>query len=220
MKKGILYLAILIISILTTQAIALERHGYLQGSVGQSKYGDYCGLQEIKTVFDRCDDEDIVWQFGGYMKLEPTLPFALRVLLSANYVDLGDIKADFESNALTTITETNVSGIDLTVGVEIPIIKNIDIVGKVGIYRLRSSWDFDIETNSVTSGDNDSATGSDLTFAAGGQYWLDEEFGINLMWQRYQNVLLGKVIDENNINDEKSVEDDIDTIMLGIFYKL
>jgi OOP family OmpA-OmpF porin len=148
---------------------------YIGGTVGQSDFKDGCqGLGS-------CDKKDTAWGIlGGYQ-------FNRNFAAEFGYHDLGKASAPRG--------ETKGNAWELTGIGALPLVDQLSVYGKLGVYRGELKAAAAKETN------------SDFTYGAGLQYDFTKAVGVRGEWQRYNKMgggALGKT--------------DVDVLSVGVIY--
>jgi OOP family OmpA-OmpF porin len=149
---------------------------YVGGTLGQADLKDACaGLSD-------CDEKDTAWRIlGGYQ-------FNRYFAAELGYHDLGEASAPggaLEANAWELV------GI-----AAYPLVNQLSVYGKLGVYRGELEGAAGKETN------------SDLTYGVGLQYDFLKNVGVRGEWQRYNKMGGGNV-----------VETDVDVLSVGVVYR-
>lgn len=173
---------------------------YLGGSAGYSQFKDTCQNAPLPVA---CDDHDSTWrafvgyQFSRHWGMELGFGDAGRATGQGPVPNSlgggsGDFRIEFESMA------------DLTAVARIPVIAGLSALGRVGIYRGRTT----VDTRSNAGTTHEGGTNSGFTYGAGAEYLLFDHIGVRLEWQRYDNVGVGS-----------TGEHDIDAYNLGLLWR-
>lgn len=137
---------------------------YVGAGVGQSNADDSV---TVRSQSLKVDDTDTAWKvFGGYR-------FTRNFGLELGWVDLGKLAA---SNRV----DYELSGATLNAVGAIPLANNFDIFAKIGGF----AWDSD------TSGTiSKSDSGTDWTGGLGVGYQVNNRFGLQAEWERFDSDL-------------------------------
>jgi OmpA-OmpF porin, OOP family len=142
---------------------------YVGAGLGQSKARDFCtGTSGLGVS---CDDKKTAWKvFGGY---QITPNFAVE----AGYTKLGKFTARFGAET----EETKVTAWEASLLAGAPIMNQLSIFGRLGVYRA-----------SVEDVDNIFGTfkhdNNDFTYGLGLGYDFTRNLGVRAEWQRYSKV--------------------------------
>jgi OmpA-OmpF porin, OOP family len=179
MKKSRSMLAILGLLALASPAIAQDQGIYLGGSVGYSQFKDSCRRANVP-----CDERDDAWRFfAGYQ-------FNRHWSAELGYGDLGAVSG---SGAVGSFS-LKVRGWDLSALGSIPIAGGLSALGRIGVYRVRTTLD---QAGPAFAPIHEAITDSGFTLGAGLGYNL-WKLGLRAEWQRYQNV--GSSISEDDVD--------------------
>lgn len=185
MKKSKSMWALLGLLAVVMPAIAQDTGIYLGGSLGYAQYKDTC-----KRIPVPCEDHDTAWRlFSGYQ-------FSRAWSAELGYASLGELSG---SGAAGTL-QLQVKALDLSALGSIPITGGLSALGRIGIYRARTTIDRQGPAFGVP---HDAGTSSGFTFGAGLGYNL-WKLGLRAEWQRYASVGTGN-----------TGEDDIDVFSVG-----
>jgi len=135
--------------------------------------GPYLGIGVGYSTIDTLSDsvsvggESFSYRvFGGYRFAHLPLPFGLDVGIEAAYVDFGKVDEDtFGANVEVELTGIGTAGV-----VYLPINRNFDVFGKLGVYL----WDGQINTDGV---ETSSESRTDLAFGLGISMHTGTAFG-------------------------------------------
>ena len=194
-KRGWLVVLGLLAAAAAGPAAAQDPGIYLGGSVGYSQFKDSC-----KDLIAPCDGNDTAWRvFGGYQ-------FNSWWAVELGYGDLG--AATIEGIALTgTFGNERIAveeAWDLTAVFLIPVTTRLSALGRVGMYRARTTIDTNV---SGIPPAHEAGTNSGFSYGAGAEYRLGS-LGLRAEWQRYENVGVAS-----------TGEDDIDVFSLGLLWR-
>lgn len=169
-------------------AAAQDKGVYLGGSLGYSQYKDLC-----KSLLIPCDDHDVAWRaFGGYQ-------FSRHWSAELGYGDLGAVTGNGPLGGVTATYKRVVKTWDLSALLSIPVAGQLSALGRLGIYRARTTEDQEGAFGTLHAG----GTNSGLTYGAGLGYALGK-LGLRAEWQRYENV-----------GTSGTIEDDIDVFSIA-----
>src|SRR5688572_20720454 len=145
---------------------------YLGGTIGQAEYKDGGGG----------DDKDTAWRIlGGYQ-------FNRHFAAELGYHNLGEASAPAGS--------TEATAWELVAVGAYPIVNQLSVYGKLGVYRGELEGPGAEETN------------TDLTYGVGLQYDILRNVGVRGEWQRY-----------NKLGGGALVETDVDVLSVGVVYR-
>ena len=187
MKK---LLAVIIVSLASSTAMAQDKGWYVGGALGKSKAKDFC--DGVSGGGFTCDDTDTtVKAMGGY---QVTRNFALELgLMNAGTVEARGPGGAGRVTAETGILEGTALGI-------LPLGEQFSAFGKFGLYTSV------VETTIANRSER--KTNSDLTFGAGIAWVFIPRFQLRAEWQRY------KAVDAGDLG-----KSDADVISLGLLYR-
>ena len=185
---------------------------YLSGSWGQAKVDiDNAAIDAdlraagAASSSTRSDDQASAWKAAfGYQ-------FNRHFALEVSYLDLGD----YTINTVTTGPAANIAGridgkawsLD-AIGI-LPLSPQFDVFGKIGVHR----WDIDANYAAIIGGavgsTSASADGTDWKFGLGARWNLTRNFGLQLEWDRYNDVG----------SSSTTGKSDVDYVGLGLRFK-
>lgn len=155
---------------------------YVGVSMGQSSHEGCTGLIE-------CDDKATSWKAYSGVRL------ADGIMLEAGYVDLGESQGKDANGSVTSKTKGyTVAGV-----VELPVMDQFSVLGKVGIFRRNNEY-----TNSTGTHSND---GNSTLLGIGAQYTMSGNLGLRAEWERYSKA--------TQLN---GAENDMDQLSVGITF--
>lgn len=188
-SKPILAILAVLAAAVGSPAAAQDKGIYLGGSGGYAQYKNSCKRANVP-----CDDHDTAWRlFAGYQ-------FNRNWSAELGYADLG---AATGTGALGTFA-VDVRGWDLSALVSIPVAGGLSALGRIGMYRARTTVD-QVGPGVVTP--HAAGTNSGLTYGAGLGYSL-WKLGLRAEWQRYENV-----------GNSSIGEDEIDVFSIGALFR-
>jgi OOP family OmpA-OmpF porin len=176
-------------------------------SVGLSEADGLCS-DLFPLGADSCDDEDTAWKIlGGYHITE-------RIGVELFYADFGkfDGSGSFEEFSATGSVEAD--GFGLSGVYTYPVNERFGIFGKAGVFRWEAEWSASKSDSfgSVSDSGNDGRL--DLTFGAGAEYALTEDFSLRAEWEWFKDV--GAV--EVELFDIELDGADVNFLSLGILF--
>jgi OOP family OmpA-OmpF porin len=149
---------------------------YIGGTIGQTELKDACS-----GVGD-CDEKDTAWRIlGGYQ-------FNRYFAAEIGYHNLGEASAPGATLEATAWELVAVGAY--------PIVNQLSVYGKLGVYRGELEGPGAEETN------------TDLTYGVGLQYDFLRNVGLRGEWQRYSKMGGGAL-----------VETDVDVLSVGVVYR-
>lgn len=155
---------------------------YVGVSMGQSSHEGCAGLIE-------CDDNATSWKVYSGVRL------ADGIMLEAGYVDLGETQGKDANGAVSSETKGyTVAGV-----VELPVMDQFSLLGKVGIFRRNNEY-----RTSTGTQNND---GNSTLLGIGAQYNMSGNLGLRAEWERYSKA--------TNMN---GAENDMDQLSVGITF--
>jgi OOP family OmpA-OmpF porin len=194
MKK---LLAVIIVSLASSTAMAQDKGWYVGGALGQSKAKEFCDGLSGGGFFGgntTCDDTDTtVKAMGGYQ-------FTKNFALELGLMNAGTVEARGPTGRVTV--ETGIfEGTALAI---LPLGAQFSVFGKFGLY----SSVVDTTISTVLINRMERKTNSDLTFGAGVGWVFTPKFQLRAEWQRYKDVDAGDL-----------GKSDADVISLGLLYR-
>jgi OOP family OmpA-OmpF porin len=194
MKKGGWLVALGLLAA-APAAAQVEPGLYLGGSVGYSQFKDAC-----KHAAVPCDANDEAWRvFGGYQ-------FSRYWAVELGYGDLGAATGSGPFAGGTGSFQLEVEEAwDLTAVFLIPVTTRLSALGRVGMYRARTTVDQQVTGFTPT---HDAGTNSGFSYGAGAEYTLGP-IGLRAEWQRYDNVGTAAT----------QPEEDIDVFSIGLLWR-
>jgi OOP family OmpA-OmpF porin len=149
---------------------------YVGGTLGQAELKDAC------SGLANCDEKDTAWRIlGGYQ-------FNRYFAAELGYHNLGEASAP---GATLEASAWELVGIGAY-----PIVNQLSVYGKLGVYRGELEGPGAEETN------------TDLTYGVGLQYDVLKNVGVRGEWQRY-----------NKMGGGALVETDVDVLSVGVVYR-
>jgi OOP family OmpA-OmpF porin len=218
-------------------AAALAAGSALAGAAGAAENGWYVvgfgGESSVKNVDQGELDQNLIDAFGaaGLFVVEATSTLddsdtgfgaALGFQTNENfamelaYVDLGELSYD----ATGTVTDGfDDFATDFTLGQSAsgpvfsllgiwPIGERFSVFGRAGIALMMVDADVRVTIDDVTATDSVSSDRSNLMYGAGGEFNINDQFGVRLAWDRYANVG----------SEDLTGDVDIDLVTLGVRY--
>jgi OOP family OmpA-OmpF porin len=166
---------------------------YLGGSVGYTQFKDIC-----KRAAVPCDDHDVGWRgFAGYQ-------FNNWFALEGGFGNLGAAEGSGPVTGGTGTFKAEVKEAwDLGGVFLFPVATHMSLLGRVGMYRARTSVDQDVA--GVTT--HDAGTNSGFNYGAGAELRLGK-LGVRAEWLRYENVGVAA-----------TGEDDLDVLSVGLLFR-
>jgi OOP family OmpA-OmpF porin len=168
---------------------------YLGASVGYAQYKDIC-----KRAAVPCDEKDTAWRgFAGYQ-------FNRYVAAEFAYGHLGTVTGEGPLPGGQARFEAEVDDVfDLSAVFSIPVVNRLFALGRVGLYRARTT----VEQEGPFPGSptHEAGTNTGFTYGAGAEFRLGS-LGLRAEWQRFDNVGVGS-----------TGEDDVDVLSLGLLWR-
>lgn len=163
-------LAVIIVSLASSTAMAQDKGWYVGGALGKSKAKDFCdGLSGGGVT---CDDTDTtVKAMGGY-QVTRNFGFELGLMNAGTVEARGPVRVTVETGIL--------EGTALAI---LPLGEQFSAFGKFGLYTSA------VETTIANRSER--KTNSDLTFGAGLAWVFIPRFQLRAEWQRYKAVDAG-----------------------------
>lgn len=149
---------------------------YVGATIGQAELKDAC------SGVAGCDEKDTAWRIlGGYQ-------FNRYFAAELGYHNLGEASAP---GGETEATAWELVGVGAY-----PLVNQLSVYGKLGVYRGELEGPSAEETN------------TDLTYGLGLQYDVLKNVGVRGEWQRY-----------NKMGGGALVETDVDVLSVGVVYR-
>ena len=149
---------------------------YVGGTIGQAELKDAC------SGVAGCDEKDTAWRIlGGYQ-------FNRHFAAELGYHNLGEASAPGAT--------LEASAWELVAVGSYPIVNQLSVYGKLGVYRGELEGPAAEETN------------TDLTYGVGLQYDVLKNVGVRGEWQRYNKMGGGDIR-----------ETDVDVLSVGVIYR-
>jgi OOP family OmpA-OmpF porin len=196
MKKGGWLVVLGLLAAAAAGPAAAQDPGiYVGGSAGYGQAKNTC-----KNLVVPCDANDSTWRFfGGYQ-------FNRYWAAELGYGDLGAVTGAGIGNTGVPVEFRFAieEAWDLTAVFLIPVTSRLSALGRVGMYRARTTADFNVAGSPPT---HDAGTNSGFSYGAGAEFRLGP-IGLRAEWQRYENVGVAS-----------TGEDDIDVFSLGALWR-
>ena len=201
-----IYSLLLAMSVSSTSfAEELSSRFYIGGALGLSKNGietsnltnpDVCAV-----VGSSCttDDKGRTFQIYAGANIFPYLS------VEGAYNDLGNT-GEVTDGTITATQET--SALTFSILGKLPVSEAFSVYGKIGVAR----WETDSQVINRSASDH----GIDLTFGAGAEYKLNDDFTVRLSWDRYNNVGADRAFLDSA--GSRTVDVDVDVISVGVSY--
>lgn len=150
---------------------------------------------------------------GNAIALSVGLQFHPNIAVEFGYVNLGKFGASAVGTELgvplSESADYKAKGFQATLVGIIPVSKQVDILGRIGVFR----WDWNLTSTGIEGGvpfSRDETThGTDVTYGIGAQYNVSKNISARLEWQRFQNV------GDQPMNGQTN----IDMFSLGLVYR-
>lgn len=199
MKKGGWLVVLGLLAAAAAGPAAAQDPGiYLGGSAGYSQFKNTC-----KDLAVPCDANDSTWRvFGGYQ-------FTRYWAVELGYGNLGEVNGagplgPIFGGGQGSFQLAVEEAWDLTAVFLIPVTNRLSALGRVGMYRTRTTLDVQQTGFAPT---HDGGTNSGFSYGAGAEFRLGP-IGLRAEWQRYENVGV-----------PATGEDDIDVFSLGALWR-
>ena len=172
------FVGVFAITSIALSSLAQAEGWYAGVGFGQSKVKDFveCDLD----ISCSADDTDSGW------KLYLGNQFNQNVAVEFGYVDLGQTKASGTDSFLGTASlEFDVKGFDVAVVGLLPVSKQFNVLGKVGLFR----WDVDVDASSSVFGSgSESKTGVDFMVGIGASFDIGKTTAVRIEWERFADI--------------------------------
>ena len=160
---------------------------YVGANIGQSKsHFDCSGVAN-------CDQKDTAFRlFAGYQ-------FHPNVAAEFGYTDLGKTKfSDTGFSAEAAATAWDLSALGMW-----PVMPQLQIFGRLGLYHGEVKFSGDLSGSKTTSG---------LTYGLGGEYDFTRNLGARLEWQRFNDM-------KAQCDGCDELKGSVDNFSIGIVYR-
>lgn len=185
MKAKLLIPAIASMLLAAPALMAANAGAYIGASIGPSKTKDGPDVSEFDayllangvTATSSTDDTDNAWKlFGGYK-------FNRYFTIEGSYADLG--KFSINSTLATGTHETTIElqAVAIAAVAILPLTYNFELFGKAG----GQYWDADHSSTPLGEGSR-SDQSSDVMFGLGAGYNLNDNFGLRVEWELYNDI--------------------------------
>ena len=160
--KRVILACVLVAVAVASPAVAQEKNGfYIGGSIGQSKIDVKGGDQDLGDI--EFNEGDTGYKlFVGYRLLT-------FLAVEGSYLDFGTPDTTFDTDFGDLYTEIGLNGWDVSVVGNLPL-GFFDLFARAGYFW----WDADIRAALGGDSDDDSDSGSDLTYGVGAAVWLGQ----------------------------------------------
>ena len=184
---------------------------YALGSFGQSKVDGNVASEVNAELIDAgvtglsssFDDKDTSY------KLQLGYSFTPYLAVEGGYIDLGKFQysAAFTGPvAGSAVAEVKAAGFNAGAVASYPMNDQFEIFGKLGIINAKVEGSAAASGSGVTISENVSATKTKSYLGVGAAYNFNEQLGLHLAWERF-----------NNLGDkDKTGESDVDLVSLGL----
>jgi len=212
---GCRVVAMCVIAFFTPAALAADAGWYIGGSAGRSKVDvDEAQLDSLApgSSITSHEKDTGLKVFGGYQ-------FTKNLALEAAYIDFGGFNATQTVSTGTVQVKFEPRGWNIAGVAILPINQSFSLFGKLG--ALNWSLDYKCTTASGSfsclSPSNRSASGTDLSFAAGLSYVITRQLNLRVEYERFKDV--GDRNATRGTDNGKTGQSDIDLLGVGIQYR-
>jgi OOP family OmpA-OmpF porin len=182
-----------------------------QGELDQNVIDVFASVGlDVVDATSSLDDSDTGFGLAGGYQVNPWFAAELA------YVDLGDISYEANGTVTDGIDDFDAGlGIDQSASGPVfsllgiwPIGERFSVFGRVGIALMSVDADASVSIDGESVSDSVGTDRSNMVYGIGGEFSLNERFGVRLGWDRYAEVG----------SDDLAGEVDIDLISLGLRY--
>jgi OOP family OmpA-OmpF porin len=182
-----------------------------QGELDQNVIDVFASVGlDVVDATSSLDDSDTGFGLAGGYQVNPWFAAELA------YVDLGDISYEANGTVTDGIDDFDAGlGIDQSASGPVfsllgiwPIGERFSVFGRVGIALMSVDADASVSIDGESVADSVGTDRSNMVYGIGGEFSLNERFGVRLGWDRYAEVG----------SDDLAGEVDIDLISLGLRY--
>lgn len=162
-------------ALFSVAALAQETGAYLGGSLGQSKFTEWCDTSGAPAgfVLTACDDKDTAWKlFGGYR-------LNRYVAVEATYIDWGEVTASAQFGGPRSASADQYSMGIAAVG-NLQLGPRFSVFGKLGF--LHTEQKSRVTTTTQTT--NTDADEAEIHLGFGVKYLLAKDWALRAEWER------------------------------------